>query len=77
MVRDNLKKMNRGTVYLPTSTLEIGPIIEEMPLKVKKVSKELKEFLKEAKSIDVPAETNSQLRNFRENLKVFLSTKDL
>ena len=71
------KKMNRGTVYLPTSVLEVESIVEETPLKVKKVSKELKEFLKEAKSIDVPAETNSQLKNFRENLKVFLSTKDL
>ena len=62
---------------MPTSVLEVESIVEETPLKVKKVSKELKEFLKEAKSIDVPAETNSQLKNFRENLKVFLSTKDL
>ena len=54
----------------------MGPIIEEKPLKLKKASKELRDFLKEAKSIEVPAETISQLKGLREFMKDALARSE-
>jgi hypothetical protein len=64
-----IKKMNRGTVYLPTPTIEFNEVIADDAIKPKKAVKELKEFIKESSAINVSSDTVTQLKTFRASLK--------